>query len=143
MKLKYSDNQLIDMLDAASRDETQADGNLYRIAARRIGECMKRDANHWHRIMQRTDLQAYKIRKLEDEISIFKNLDPGISDSVWAGLIEKVIALEAKLHAVHKLKKYDHGKQVMNAMDAGERVVFEKDIIEALKEEAPEMEASG
>ena len=67
-ELKYSDQELIDMLHLASSDESKSDGMLYRIAARRICECMKRDANYWHRIMQRSDLQAYKIRELEAKL---------------------------------------------------------------------------
>ena len=57
--------ELIERLDAASRDETLSDGMLYRAAAERLAEYISRDVKYWHSIMQRTDKQAERIKKLE------------------------------------------------------------------------------
>jgi hypothetical protein len=65
MTERLSDFDLLEMLDAASRDETIADGMLYRIAAERIAEYMGRDTKYWHGIMKRTDKQADRIEELE------------------------------------------------------------------------------
>jgi hypothetical protein len=56
--------ELIERLDAASRDETLADGMLYRAAAERLAEYISRDVKYWHSIMSRTDKQADRIIEL-------------------------------------------------------------------------------
>ena len=62
--------ELIERLDAASRDETLSDGMLYRTAAERLAEYISRDVKYWHKIMQRTDKQADRIRELEDRLQL-------------------------------------------------------------------------
>ena len=57
--------ELIERLDAASRDERLSDGMLYRAAAERLAEYISRDVKYWHSIMQRTDKQADRIAELE------------------------------------------------------------------------------
>jgi hypothetical protein len=58
MTERISDFDLLDRLDAASRDEKLADGMLYRLAAERIAEFMGREVRYWHSIMKRTDGQG-------------------------------------------------------------------------------------
>ena len=60
-------DDLVDRLDAASRDERLADGMLYREAAKRIIALTIDHARYWHKIMQRTDKQADRIAELEAE----------------------------------------------------------------------------
>ena len=61
-------DDLVDRLDAASRDETLADGTLYREAAKRIIALTVDHARYWHSIMKRTDAQADRIEQLEREL---------------------------------------------------------------------------
>ena len=64
--------ELIERLDAASRDETLSDGMLYRAAAERLAEYISRDVKYWHSIMQRTDKQADRIAELEARLTIYE-----------------------------------------------------------------------
>lgn len=57
--------ELIERLDAASRDETLSDGMLCRAAAERLAEYISRDVKYWQSIMKRTDKQAERISELE------------------------------------------------------------------------------
>jgi hypothetical protein len=66
--------ELIERLDAASRDETLSDGMLYRAAAERLAEYISRDVKYWHSIMQRTDKQADRIAELKARIEAVMNL---------------------------------------------------------------------
>jgi hypothetical protein len=49
--------ELIERLDAASRDEMLADKMLYRAAAERLAY-ISRDVKYWYSIMSRNDKQA-------------------------------------------------------------------------------------
>lgn len=69
---RMSDFDMLERLDAASRDDRLADGMLYRQAAERIAEYMGRDVSYWHRIMSRTDKQAERITELEAALNEVK-----------------------------------------------------------------------
>ena len=94
--------ELIERLDAASRDETLSDGMLYRAAAERLAEYISRDVKYWHSIMQRTDKQADRTAELEAENRIFRNSE-SVGDSVWDGMLKAIMELQAKLDRVRGL----------------------------------------
>ena len=80
-------DDLVDRLDAASRDERLADGMLYREAAKRIIALTIDHARYWHKIMQRTDKQADRIAELEAELKAWKKghgIDEMLETSVKA-----------------------------------------------------------
>jgi hypothetical protein len=66
--------ELIERLDAASRDETLSDGMLYRAAAERLAEYISRDVKYWHSIMRRTDKQADRIAELQAKLDRVRGL---------------------------------------------------------------------
>jgi hypothetical protein len=87
--------ELIERLDAASRDETLSDGMLYRAAAERLAEYISRDVKYWHSIMQRTDKQADRIAELKAENKRLRQ--------VWTdaeGRESRIEKLQAKLDRV-------------------------------------------
>jgi hypothetical protein len=83
--------ELIERLDAASRDETLVDGMLYRAAAERLAEYISRDVKYWHNIMSRTDKQADRIIELATANTLLIAENKG-----WAERFVRIKALPDK-----------------------------------------------
>jgi uncharacterized protein (UPF0335 family) len=139
MTERLSDFDLLEMLDAASRDETIADGMLYRIAAERIAEYMGRDTKYWHGIMKRTDKQADRIEELERHLRMQTTVNRDQSES-YEGCIGRLKAentrLREQLKDVRNCQRWEVGDENRSdiACDDGE-FMFAKEVLTAATKE--------